>query len=181
MKDQELSDPSSLALNEGTLLNTFQQGSIPFMLNWSFAANALKNNQDIKLALIPGVKGISESSTVTGGGALGIVKASQNKDWAWKLIQLANDKRNEIVANDYIGSLPVWNDMADNPSLKERYPYLQLMINQFEYAMSRPAVAAYSDWSQVMQSAIASALVGDKTPKEALNEVKKIMENKNIK
>jgi multiple sugar transport system substrate-binding protein len=181
LKDKNFTDPSSTSLNDGTVLNAYSAGGIPFMMNWSFAVNALKDNKDIKLAYIPGVQGASESATVTGGGALGISKTSKNKDWAWKLIDFINHKRSEIIVNDYIGSLPVWKDLVTNKELLKKYPDLEMMTKQFDYAVSRPNVAGYSDWSHILQVAVTSALVGDKTPKQALDDAKKEIDAKQIK
>jgi multiple sugar transport system substrate-binding protein len=181
LKDKNFTDPSSTTLNDGTVLNSYAAGGIPFMMNWSFAVNALKDNKDIKLAYIPGVQGVSESATVTGGGALGITKTSKNKDWAWKLIDFINQKRSEIIVNDYIGSLPVWKDLVTNQDLLKKYPDLAMMTKQFNYAVSRPNIAAYSDWSHILQVAVTSALAGDKSPKQALDDAKKEIDAKQIK
>jgi multiple sugar transport system substrate-binding protein len=181
LKDKDFTDPSSMTLNDGTVLNAYAAGGIPFMMNWSFAVNALKDNKDIKLAYIPGVPGKSESATVTGGGALGIAKSSKNKEWAWKLIDFISQKRSEIIVNDYIGSLPVWKDLVDNKDLLAKYPDLQMMTKQFDSAVNRPNIAGYSEWSHTMQVAIASALVGDKSPKQALDDAKKEIDEKGIK
>lgn len=181
INDTDFTDPSSKTLNDGTVLNAYAAGSIPFMMNWSFAVNALKDNPDIKLAFIPGVEGASESATVTGGGALGIAKTSKHKDWAWKLIDFINQNRSEIIVNDYIGSLPVWTDLVDNEELLKKYPDLGLMTEQFDYAVSRPNIPGYSDWSHIMQVAVTSALVGEKTAKEALDDAKQEIDAKQIK
>lgn len=179
--DKDFTDPSSTTLNDGTVLNAYAAGGIPFMMNWSFAVNALKDNPDIKLARIPGVEGKSESATVTGGGALGIAKTSKNKEWAWKLIDFISQKRSEIIVNDYIGSLPVWKDLVGNEALLKKYPDLEMMTEQFDFAVNRPNIAGYSDWSHIMQVAVTSALVGEKSPKEALNDAKKEIDSKGIK
>lgn len=181
LKDKDFTDPSSTTLNDGTVLNAYAAGGIPFMMNWSFAVNALKDNKDIKLAYIPGVEGKSESATVTGGGALGIAKTSKNKDWAWKLIDFINQKRSDIIVNDYIGSLPVWKDLINNEALLQKYPDLEMMTKQFDYAVNRPNIAGYSDWSHIMQVAVTSALAGEKSPKEALDDAKKEIDEKGIK
>jgi multiple sugar transport system substrate-binding protein len=181
LKDKNLTDPSSTSLNDGTVLNAYSAGGIPFMMNWSFAVNALKDNKDIKLAYIPGVAGASESATVTGGGALGIAKTSKNKEWSWKLIDFINQNRSKIIVNDYIGSLPVWKDLVTNAELLKKYPDLQMMTKQFDFAVSRPNIAGYSDWSHILQVAVTSALVGDKTPKQALDDAKKEIDAKQIK
>jgi multiple sugar transport system substrate-binding protein len=180
-KDKDVVDPSSTTLDDGTVLNTYTGGGIPFMLNWSFATAALRDNKDIKLALIPGVQGVSESSSVTGGGAIGMSKFSKSKEWAGKLIQFMNDHRSDIIISDLVGGLSPFKDMGDNAALKAKFPDLAVMNKQLDYAMIRPQVAAYTDWSQNVQVAISKALLGEKTPKEALDEAKKKIVDGGIK
>jgi multiple sugar transport system substrate-binding protein len=181
MKDKDVADPSSTTLDDGTVLNTFTGGGIPFMFNWSFAVSALKDNKDIKMALIPGVEGVSESSTVTGGAGIALSKFSNNKEWAAKLMMFMNDHRSDILISDVVGGLSPYKDMADSPALKAKYPFLPTMTKQLEYKMIRPQVSAYTDWSQTVQVAISKALLGDKTPKEALDEAKKKLDDSGIK
>ncbi|RFU61005.1 extracellular solute-binding protein [Bacillus sp. V59.32b] len=180
LTDKELSDPASLTLDDTSVTKTFAEGEIPFMINWASAASELKHNQDIKIALAPGFKDHLKSSTVMGGMALGIAKSSKNKDWAWKLIEMANKRRNDIFVTDYTGSLPVWNDLIDNPELKQKYPSLNLMDEQFEYAVNRPSLEAYTDWSEILQTSITSTLLTNKAPKESLDEAKRLLDKNEI-
>ncbi|NRF90384.1 extracellular solute-binding protein [Paenibacillus frigoriresistens] len=181
LKDKDIADPASTTLDDGTVLNTFTGGQIPFMLNWSFAVSALKDNKDIKLALIPGVKGGSESTSVTGGAGIGVSKFSKNKEWAGKLIQLMSDRRNDIIVSNLVGGLPPYKDMATNAELKAKFPDLDVMNKQLDFALIRPQVAGYTDWSQNVQVAISKALMGEKSPKDALDEAKKKIVDSKIK
>ncbi len=181
LKGNELSDPSSLTINDVDAINKFAAGDIPFLVSWSYANKLLNHNPDFKMALVPGFKDYQRSSTVTGGGALGITRSSKHKDWAWKFIDLTNTQRHEISVNDYLGSIPVWNDLFDNLELKTKYPNLNLMTEQFGYATNRPSMSSYVEWSKVMQTSLVSALTGNQTPKKALDEAKILLENKEIK
>jgi multiple sugar transport system substrate-binding protein len=181
LKDKDVADPSSTTLDDGTVLNTYTGGGIPFMLNWSFAVSALRDNPEIKMALIPGMQGASESSTVTGGAGIALSKFSKNKEWAGKLLQFMNDHRKDIIISEIVGGLSPYKDMANSQVLKDKYPSLDVMTKQLEYKMIRPQVAAYTNWSQTVQVAISKALLGEKTPKEALDEAKKKIESGGIK
>lgn len=181
LKGSNIADPASTTLDDGTLLNTFTGGGIPFMTNWSFAVSALKDNPDIKMALIPGVDGVSESSTVTGGAGIAMSKFSENKEWAGKLLNYMNDKRSEIVISELVGGLPPYKDMATSPVLQEKYASLDVMTKQLDYKMIRPKVAAYTDFSHIMQVAVSQALMGEKSPKQALDDAKKELEDSGVK
>jgi multiple sugar transport system substrate-binding protein len=181
LKDKDIADPSSTTLDDGTVLNTYTGGGIPFMLNWSFAVSALRENKDIKMALIPGVKGGSESTTVTGGAGIALSKFSKSKEWAGKLLQFMSEHRKDIIISEIVGGLSPYKDMADSQVLKDKYPSLDVMTKQLDYKLIRPQVAAYTNWSQTVQVAISKALLGEKTPKEALDEAKKKIESDGIK
>ncbi|WHZ02828.1 extracellular solute-binding protein [Neobacillus sp. YX16] len=179
--EQKLTSPVSLSLSDISAIKEFSSGNIPFMINWSFAAHKFRNNPDIKVARVPGFKEYQQSSSVIGGSSLGIAQSSTNKEWAWKFIEMIKTTKDEIIVSDYTGSSPVWNDMVGNPLLMQKYSNLSLMTEQFEFAINRPGIAEYSNWSQVMQKSISIALRGETSPKDALDNATKIINDKGIK
>ena len=178
--DQDVTDPSSIILSDAEMIQTFTEKDIPFMINWSYAAHVLKDNPDIKMTFIPSFGESLNSSTVMGGIALGIAKSSKNKELAWKLIETINNHKKEISASDYTGSLPVWTDEIDNSVINQMYVDLNPIWGQFGYAINRPKLSNYSEWTKEMQAAITSALLESQEPKEALNEAKTKLEEKGI-
>ena len=52
----------------------------------------------------------------------------------------------------------------------EQYPYLADCVPQYEFEMFRPQVAQYSEWSNIMQQNLHSALTGAASPKDALDK-----------
>ncbi|MNL03945.1 Trehalose-binding lipoprotein LpqY precursor [compost metagenome] len=167
-----LSDPLSLRLSDREAVKKFAEGKTPFMIGWAYADKMLNQQADYKMSLVPGFKGYQKSSTVTGGGALSITRTSRHKDWAWKFIDLMNSSRDQISPKDYIGSIPVWNDQISDFENSDKYLNRNLMTEQFEYAINRPNMSSYVEWSSIMQSSIDSALNGKLTAKKALDQAK---------
>lgn len=165
-----LTDPLSINADEAKAAEEFAKGRVPFMIAGSYAAHKLKNYSNIKLALIPGFDKSLKSSSVAGGSALGLVRNSRNKDWGWKFVEMMSVKRNDIIVTDYTGGLPVWSDMIDLATLKQTYPSIEQMKQQFEYAINLPRTASYHSWAETMHSSIYLALQQKSTPKGALDQ-----------
>ncbi|HUC91314.1 MAG TPA: extracellular solute-binding protein [Paenibacillus sp.] len=168
--DNQLSDPLSIRLNEAKAAEEFSKGRVPFLIAGSYAAHKLKDYSNIKVALIPGFDKSLKSSSVAGGSALGLVRNSRNKEWGWKFVEMMSAKRNEIIVTEYTGGLPVWNDMIDLATLKQTYPSIDMMKQQFEYAIKQPRTASYYAWSQDLQTSLLFALKQKITPQDALDQ-----------
>ncbi|WP_123043038.1 sugar ABC transporter substrate-binding protein [Cohnella candidum] len=168
--DNQLTDPLSIRVNESKASEEFAKGRVPFLIAGSYAALKLKDYSNIKVALIPGFDKSLKSSSVAGGSAIGLVRNSRNKDWGWKFIQMMSEKRNDVIVTDYTGGLPVWNDMIDLATLRQTYPSIDIMKEQFEYAINQPLTASYHSWARDLQASLMFALQQKNTPQDALNQ-----------
>lgn len=166
----QLSDPLSIQVSEAEAAEEFAKGHVPFLIAGSYAMHKLKSYSNIKLALIPGFDKSIKSSSVAGGSALGLVRNSRNKDWGWKFVEMMSAKRNEIIVTDYTGGLPVWNDIIDLTTLKQAYPSIDIMKQQFEYAINQPRTASYHAWERDLQVSLKFALKQKNTPQDALDQ-----------
>ena len=86
-------DPASITYNDRTDLDPFMAGDTAFVMDWSFAwplTNDAKQSKiagNVGMTLIPGdAKAGVRSSSVTGGGGIGIISNSEHKDWAGKFL-----------------------------------------------------------------------------------------------
>jgi multiple sugar transport system substrate-binding protein len=167
-------DPTSITLNDRTVLNTFQTEKVPFMLNWTFAVGVLKDQPNIKIALIPGSTATGTvSSSVTGGGGIAITKGSKNKDWAWKFIEIYTSLDTQKFAHQTKGAFPSAKALFDDKEFNEKFPDLKTMVKQFDYAAIRPPFPEYNELSHMLQIAIQSALTQKQTPQQAMDEARK--------
>jgi len=117
-----------------------------------------------------GVKG----SSVDGSSAFGIMATSPYADQTWKfLTYLAS---NEVQIKYSAEMLPVWqNDFQGDAlaKLEAATPTnpitVPAFLGQFPYANERPTVPYYNEASSALQLAIQEALIGVKSPKDALD------------
>jgi N,N'-diacetylchitobiose transport system substrate-binding protein len=93
-----LSTPAAATWKETDLLKNFESGKLAMVItgNWTIT-KILKDAPDLKDKLgafpIPGKTADKLSPSFLGGSHLGIFKASQNKDLAWKFIQLMSSEK----------------------------------------------------------------------------------------
>lgn len=175
-----IADPASTTLNDRQVVDVFAGGGIPFMLNWSFALSASNDPRSskvaghIKVGLIPGFKSTGVVSTsVTGGSGFAVTTTSKSPDWAWDMIQYATDRQRQLELQKIRSNMPVWRALYDDPTIKSSFPYVKDMERQFEYATWRPNLPNYTQFSGIIQVAIHKALLGEKTPQQALNDAAK--------
>ncbi len=167
-------DPSSTAYSDRDILDTFLAGDIAFVTNWSYAlgvANDPEQSQvagQVDVCLVPGANG-TRSAFVTGGGGLGILSTSKSPDYAWKFLEMVADYDNQAYACENYGVMPTLKSVFENPQLQEEYEYLKLMYPQFEYPANRPAVPDYSEWSNTIQVALSSIMIGEVDVKTGLD------------
>ena len=171
-----LADPASITYNDRDVLNPFMAGDIPFVLNWAFAWALSNDPKESKIAgnvgisLIPGSNGVT-SASVTGGGAFGMASTTKNKEWAWKYLELMLSKEVQTNSLNTASSMPVLKSMYEDQELMENYKYMQEMYPQFQYAVPRPSLVKYTEWSKMMQTKLHEVLTGQKSSKDALNEM----------
>jgi multiple sugar transport system substrate-binding protein len=170
-----IADPASTSLNDRQIVDSFDGGSVAFMLSWSFALGFANNPAaspiagKVKLGLIPGFSSVGTvSSSVTGGSGLGITTVSKSPAWAWDLIQFLTDKTRQVEVLTVQSNMPVWNSLYNDPEVAKTFPYIRRMSKQLDYAVWRPNLPNYAQVSSVLQRHIHEALTVQVTPEQAL-------------
>ena len=172
-----IADPASITYDDRNVLNPFMAGDVPFVFNWAFAyplANDKTQSKiagDVGIALIPSNSEGITSASVTGGGAFGIASSSKNKEWAWKYLEMMVSKDVQQHSLEAASSMPILKSMYEDQNVMKDYPWMQEMYPQFQYAVSRPVLIKYSEWSNMMQINLHKALTGQVTAKDALDEM----------
>jgi multiple sugar transport system substrate-binding protein len=73
---------------------------------------------------------------------------------------------------DVANALPMWKASFDNPSVTKNNPDLFAAAKiEFAGLVARPVVPYYTKLSNALQDAIQQALLGKKTPQQALDAV----------
>lgn len=167
-------DPASTSYTDRDALDPFLAGDTPFVMNWSFVWD-LSNDPsqsrvagNVDICLIPGTDGVV-SGGVTGGGGLGVLSCCKYPEYAWKFLELCLSYDVQLYGLENCGTMPCLTSLFEDADMQAKYEYLAKFYPQFAYAKPRPAIARYSEWSNVLQQAISAVLVGDTDGKTALD------------
>ena len=168
-------DPSSVSYSDRDILDAFLAGDTAFVMNWSYALGVANDESQSQVAgkvdvcLVPGANGV-RSAFCTGGGGMGILSTCKYPDYAWKFLEKLADPAIAAFSVTECNGMPCLKSVFENEELQETVPYLAPMYPQFEYAANRPAVADYSKWSNTVQVALSSIMIGEVDPQTGLDQ-----------
>ena len=170
-------DPASITYTDRTVLNSLMAKDIAFTLNWSYAWGVTNDDEesnvvgDIKIGLVPGSEKYgTKSGSTPGGGGLCILQNSDAKEWAYKFLDMITEPDFQAESIEISSNVPVIASVYEDSAVLEKYPHLADCVPQYEFEMFRPQVAQYSEWSNIMQQNLHSALTGAASPKDALDK-----------
>jgi len=115
----------------------------------------------------------NQTSTLMGGYALGIPKASTHKNLAWKLIELTLEPK---ILGPYLrqtGVLPTQISMGKSDLLNSTalyYPYYRELVSAIPFAGTRPSIPEYPQIANDIRQAIHEVQFENKDPRQALAE-----------
>jgi multiple sugar transport system substrate-binding protein len=173
--DEGLVDPASLSSTEDDVNTAMSTGQYAMTLNWTYGLNVMNDAKSskvagqIKVAPSPG-EGSVATSGVNGGMSLAVTATSKHPAEALQYaLFLASEKSQEM---DVANALPMWKASFDNADVTKNNPTLFAAAKiQFTGLVARPVVPYYTKLSNALQAAIQQALLGKKTPEQALNDV----------
>jgi multiple sugar transport system substrate-binding protein len=174
--DEKLAAPASTTSDEQAVLKAFAQGSIAMNLNWTFQlAAALDPKQsnvskdDVTIMHTPAGSPGGPAPGCNGGQPVMITTGSKHPNEAFEFIKFITSQPTQ---NGYVkDSLPIWAASYDNPQVvKDAGSQLvSVAKTQLPNMILRPQVTNYNAASQALQVQIQNALLGKKTPQDALN------------
>jgi multiple sugar transport system substrate-binding protein len=173
--DEGLVDPASLGSTEDDVNAAMSTGKYAMTLNWTYGLSVMNDPKSskvagqIKVAPSPGEGGVTTSG-VNGGMSLAVTTTSKHPAEALEYaLFLASETSQEM---DVANALPMWKASFANPDVTKNNPTLFAAANiQFAGLVARPVVPYYTKLSNALQDAIQQALLGKKTPEQALNDV----------
>ncbi len=172
--NEGLTNPSSKEFLEEDVRRVFSQGEAAFAMNWAYMYNLANDPAEsmiageAEIAVVPGSKK-AVSGSVNGGMGLAIVRGSRNPDLAWEYIQFMAGK--EVQIEYSANALPIYISAYDDPRVIGDQPTLaSVSKKQYKYVVNRPQVTWYPQLSQILQVEIQKALIGIKSPEDALND-----------
>ncbi len=107
------------------------------------------------------------SVSVVGGEDIVMTQSSTNKDAAMEFMRYLLSEESQL-AMAQVGQMPVLSNLG--PQLTSINAYYAQFVEQLQTAKPRPPTPAWSQIDSIMQDEIRSAMRGDKTVQEALDE-----------
>jgi len=176
MLDQGLADPASTSSLEEDVLKAFAQGKIAMNLNWTFQLAASldpKQSQvskdNVMILRTPAGTAGGPAPGCNGGQPVMITHGTKHPKEAWEFVKFITSQN---VQNQYVAdSLPIWSASYDDPAVikKAGKQLVSVAKTQLPNMILRPQVANYNAASQALQVQIQDALLGKKSPQDALN------------
>jgi multiple sugar transport system substrate-binding protein len=167
-----LTNPGSTQSLEEDVRRIFSAGQASLALNWTYMyglANDPKQSQvSGKVRVLQTPAGPAGRPGVNGSMALAVSAGSKNQAAAWKYVTYLTS---QPVQNKFaLSSLPVWKSSYDDPAVVKTNPAVVPQAKkQLADLILRPQVKSYNPVSQALQAEIQNALLGKKTPQQALD------------
>lgn len=184
------SSPDTPGMTRDKLTSAMQRGKAAMALMYSgywgliTDPNSTDFYDQFAWDFIPTSPGVERGRSQYGGWNFNINKYSKNPEQAWQLVEyLSNPSAAKYVALEHANS-PVRKSVFDDPIYLERYPIATDWLKAME-ACEVAIPGGSENISQIMDIigyAVSDALMGKKTPREAMlnanEEVSKLLDNK---
>jgi multiple sugar transport system substrate-binding protein len=172
--DEGLTNPGSTTFLEDDVSKSMAQGDTAFSLNWD---STYRDLNDPSISKIVGKNGVlptpegpnGDRPGVNGAMALSIASKSKNQDAAWKLIEYLTSQPTQ---EKYIKSgASNWKASFEKPEVvATNKPVFDAYRTALQSTILRPPVPGYNNISQTLQVEIQNALLGKKSPQQALDD-----------
>jgi multiple sugar transport system substrate-binding protein len=171
--DDKLTNPNSMESLEDDVRKVFSEGGAAMALNWTYMYAAADDPTQSKIAgkvaVAPTPTGPAGGPGCNGSMALCVTSGSRNQKAAWRYISYLTSAE---VQNNYAkNSLPCWTASYDNSKVVETNPtVVPVAKKELANLIERPQVPRYNEISQLLQAELQNALLGRKSPKQALDD-----------
>lgn len=152
----------------------FVQGKLGFWISGSWLMKKIKDGNpslQYSVALIPGMS--SSSMSFAGGEYLAINKSSQKQELAKKLLMFLINEKNSVA---FCSSIPEAGFPANKNISSEKFatlPEKQVFAQQLTHAKMTPVHPRWLDIEAILENAVTSALLGEKSASVALAEAQR--------
>jgi multiple sugar transport system substrate-binding protein len=178
LRKSGLANPASTESLEEDVRKIFSQGEAAMAPNWTYMFNLANDPKESKVS---GNVAIRHTPTgpggkapgVNGASALAITSGSQHQDQAWEYVKFLTSKSTQ---DDFAkSSLPIWKSSYDEAKVQQAggEKVVATAKTQLPDMILRPQVPNYNSASQKLQVEIQNALLGKKSPQQALNDAAK--------
>jgi len=172
--DDGLTDPASVTFLEDDTDKSMASGKTAMELNWE---STFRDLQDPSISSIVGKAGVMQTPAgpsganpgVNGSMALSIASKSKHQAAAWKFIEYVTS---EAVQDKFIKSnMSDWKASYTKPDVIATNPeVIKAAGSAYDSMIPRPPMPNYNAVSQTLQVEIQNALLGKKTPQQAMDD-----------
>ena len=111
-----------------------------------------------------------EWSTMSGGYLLSVPSGAKHPDLAWELISIGATADSQYKYTSARGYVPTFYSLMKRPEAYSSVdPFFNVILNSLPYAHFRPGIPQYTEISAAIQDAIQAAVLGQASPKAALD------------
>lgn len=163
--------------DEESTRQIFGSGRALFMRNWPYAWSLFQQEGSlvrgkVGIAPLPSFPGYP-SAPVLGGWMLAVPQASAHQQEVGELIRFLTSPDAQRLVAMGMGYNPTRRALYSDESLVEARPLLKDLYSIFLEARPRPVTPYYLLLSQALQPEVSAVVVGRKTPREALDAVRR--------
>jgi len=167
----KVTQPGPTASNREGLQDLFKTGKLGMMITGPWFWGMLdKEAPDIQYGLAP-VPRRKQQITMRVTDNLMMFKACQNKEAAWRFVEFFYDDARRLEFDKTFGMLPEKETVARDPYFQNN-PNWKFFMDLLPTGKFQPR---HKDWERISQEiikAVQSAILQEKTPKQALDEAK---------
>lgn len=157
-------------------VNEFKAGQVVFAINWGFAWDRFKDDNDsqvkgkVGVMPLPAVAG-GKSATCVGGWQWAVSAFSKNKDAAAKLVRfMSTTSASKFLAVE--GSLlPTYQSVYTDADVMKNAPWFKDASAVVVAGRSRPLSKDYGQVSDVIRTTTSAILARTKKPEDGVNEI----------
>ncbi|GMA65174.1 sugar ABC transporter substrate-binding protein [Alicyclobacillus fastidiosus] len=169
-------DPASLQWNETQVQDAFAAGKIAMMSNWEGMYPMLNDPTQSQVVnqtaatILPG-EGNVKSAAVTGSEGVALLQSSKHKAAALEFLEFLASKQYQLTEFQLNGQYPTVSSFYSDPDFKkaDTTHTMGIMEEQYKYGVNRPNAPGYVSWSDILNAQLHSAIMGQETPKQALD------------
>jgi len=121
-------------------------------------------------SLMPGKDDIKQSATYLAGWMLGVPEKVKNTDWSFEFIQMATSKQWMQRSID-LGNAPPRVSVLENPEVLAKHPWAPVAGEALKTAVLDHRDPLWAAAQLPLRTAISQVLLGQRTAKQALEEV----------
>jgi multiple sugar transport system substrate-binding protein len=172
--DEGLTDPASTTFLEDDTDKSMAAGKTAMEINWE---STFRDQNDPSISKVVGQVAVTSTPSgpsgdhpgVNGSMALAIGAKSKHQLAAWKFIEYMTS---EAVQDKYVtSSMTNWKASYTKPEVTKSNPDVFKAAGvAYDSMILRPPVPNYNSVSQILQVEIQNALLGKKTPQQALDD-----------